>query len=272
MNQPGAPEVAAFAGPLVFALVIWWSSTLLVLYLDGLPPRTHRVSLLGSSLAAAVALYALHATRDVETVAAAYCAFASAVVVWGWLEMSFLTGRVTGPRTTPCPPDGTGWRRWRYAIEAILYHEIALLVVGGIVLAIGWGHANVVGAGTFLVLWVMRLSAKLNLFLGARNPGEEYLPDHLRYLGTYFRRRPMNWLFPWSVVVPIGVLMVLFRIAAAVDATPFQTAGTMLVAALLSLAVLEHFLLMVPLSSTGLWSLGMKSRRREPAVATVKSD
>jgi putative photosynthetic complex assembly protein 2 len=263
--------LAAFAGPLVFALVIWWTSTLLVLYLDGLPRRTHWLSLLGSSVVASVALYGLWSTRDVETVWSAYCAFACAIVVWGWLEMSFLTGRVTGPRTTALPADGTGWRRWQYAIEAILYHEIALLAVGGLVMAIAWGHANVVGAGTFFVLWIMRLSAKLNLFLGARNPGEEYLPEHLRYLGTYFRRRPMNWLFPWSVVVPIGVLMVLFRMAAAVDATPFQTAGTMLVAALLSLAVLEHFLLMVPLSSTGLWSLGMKSRRREPAVASAKS-
>jgi putative photosynthetic complex assembly protein 2 len=264
--------MGAFAGPLVFALVVWWASTLLVLYLDGLPKKTHRFSLLASTLAAGLGLYALHATRDLETVGAAYCAFSSAILVWGWLEMSFLTGRVTGPRTTACPPDTTGWRRWRYAIEAILYHEIALIGAGAVVFAIAWGHANIVGAATFFVLWIMRLSAKLNLFLGARNPGEEYLPDHLRYLATYFRRRPMNWLFPWSVVVPVGVLMVLFKVANAVHATPFQTAGTMLVAALLSLAVLEHFLLMVPFSSTGLWNIGMKSRRRGAQAAAAEAD
>jgi putative photosynthetic complex assembly protein 2 len=261
-----------FLAPVGFAVLIWWTSTLIVLYLDGLPARTHRWSLLASALVAVAGLWALQSTRDLTTVGAAYCAFASAIFIWGWLEMSFLTGRVTGPRTTACPPDIHGWRRWKYAIEAILYHEIALLAVGGIVVAVTWGHANVVGAATFTVLWVMRLSAKLNLFLGARNPGEEYLPDHLRYLATYFRRRPMNWLFPWSVVVPVGVLMVLFKLAGAVNATPFQVAGTMLVAALLLLAVVEHALLMVPFSSTGLWNIGMKSRRREPAVVTVKPD
>jgi putative photosynthetic complex assembly protein 2 len=82
----------------------------------------------------------------------------------------------------------------------------------------------------------------------------------------------MNWLFPWSVVIPVGVLMVLFRVAAAVHSTPFQVTGTMLVAALLALAVLEHALLMVPFSSTALWSPGLKSRRREAIAASAKPD
>jgi putative photosynthetic complex assembly protein 2 len=43
---------------------------------------------------------------------------------------------------------------------------------------------NQVGTGTFAVLWVMRISAKLNLFLGVRNLSEELLPPHLAYLGA----------------------------------------------------------------------------------------
>ena len=35
--------------------------------------------------------------------------------------------------------------------------------------ALTWGGANQVGTWTFLVLWVMRLSAKLNVFLGVPN-------------------------------------------------------------------------------------------------------
>ena len=33
----------------------------------------------------------------------------------------------------------------------------------------------------------MRQSAKLNLFLGVRNLGVEFLPQHLRYLQSFFR-------------------------------------------------------------------------------------
>ena len=47
----------------------------------------------------------------------------------------------------------------------------------------------------------MRESAKLNLFLGVRNLSEEFLPAHLAYLQSYFRRRSMNMLFPFSVTV-----------------------------------------------------------------------
>jgi 5-aminolevulinate synthase len=59
--------------------------------------------------------------------------------------------------------------------------------------------ANPVALWTYLILWGMRLSAKLNLFLGAPNVAEEFLPDRMYYLTTYFSKRPMNGLFPVSV-------------------------------------------------------------------------
>ena len=34
----------------------------------------------------------------------------------------------------------------------------------------------------------MRQSAKLNVFLGVRNLSEEFLPQHLHYLQSYFTR------------------------------------------------------------------------------------
>ena len=47
--------------------------------------------------------------------------------------------------------------------------------------------ANQVGLWTFVILWAMRQSAKLNVFLGVRNLSEEFLPEHLRYLETSLR-------------------------------------------------------------------------------------
>ena len=47
----------------------------------------------------------------------------------------------------------------------------------------------------------MHQSAKLNMFFGVPNLGEEMLPEHLRYLASFMTRRPMNMFFPVSVTV-----------------------------------------------------------------------
>jgi putative photosynthetic complex assembly protein 2 len=59
-------------------------------------------------------------------------------------------------------------------VRAILWHELGILAVGLVIVAITWNAPNQVGTGTFVVLWVMRTSAKLNLFLGVRNLSEEF--------------------------------------------------------------------------------------------------
>jgi putative photosynthetic complex assembly protein 2 len=68
------------------------------------------------------------------------------------------------------------------------------------------GCSNRVGLCTYLILWVMRRSAKLNIFLGVRNLSETFLPGTLcaRYLPTYFQRKPINPLFPLVVTVADG--------------------------------------------------------------------
>ena len=51
--------------------------------------------------------------RRQASVAGAYCAFTCALLVWGWQEIAFLLGCVTGPRRSACPHGATGWRRTR---------------------------------------------------------------------------------------------------------------------------------------------------------------
>ncbi|WP_337221294.1 DUF3623 family protein, partial [Vibrio parahaemolyticus] len=60
--------------------------------------------------------------------------------------------------------------------------------------------ANATALHSYLLLWGMRLSAKLNLHFGVRNFSEEFLPPHLLYLKSFFRRRRMNALWPLSIV------------------------------------------------------------------------
>ena len=248
-----------YIAPVLYTLFIWWFSTGVILYLDGLPRHTFRRSWLGATVVLLAALAGLAMTRANTSVGAVYCAFSCAVLVWGWQEISFLMGYVTGPRQTPCPKNCSEWTRFGHALQAILYHEIALVVLAVAVFGVTWGGENQVGPWTFMVLWIMRQSAKLNLFLGVRNLSEEFLPEHLRYLESYFRKRPMNLLLPISVTAATMLAALIWREALAAHAKPFEIAGFTLVAMMLTLAILEHWFLVLPLPATALWRWSLKS-------------
>lgn len=247
-------------GPVVFTLFVWWFSTGLILFLDRLPRSTFKWSMAAASGIAGAGLLALdHSSRD-ASVAGAYCAFASALSVWAWHECAFLMGYVTGPVTTACPPGATGWRRFSFAAQSILHHEVGIAVTAVAVVALTASGPNKVGMWTFLVLWIMRISTKINLFLGVRNIGEEFLPEHLRYIATYFARKPMNVFFPFSVTLTTGAMIFLLHDMAAPGASAFDIAAATFVVTLLALALIEHWFLVTPFPITALWSWSLKAR------------
>ena len=247
--------------PVIYPLLVWWGSTGVVLFLDGMPARTFRWSMLGVTVLMLGAMFGLAQSSDDTTVAGAYFAFTCGVMAWAWQEMSFLTGFLTGPRKQACPHHCRGWRHFGHGIQAILYHEFAIIVMACAVAVVTWRGANHVGLWTFMILWAMRQSAKLNLFLGVRNLSEEFLPDHLRYLERFFRRKAMNPLFPVSVSVSTIVAGMLVDQAMTAGASPFQLVGSTLLATLLGLGILEHWFMVLPLPSTALWKWSLKSRR-----------
>jgi putative photosynthetic complex assembly protein 2 len=251
--------------PALFTVFAWWFSTGVILYLDGLPLRTFRISLAGATLLALLALWGLSATAADDSVTAAYLAFLCALMVWGWQEMAFLMGLVTGPRRTPSAPDAKGLRRFLSAVMAILHHELAIICGAALIAAATWGGENLVGLWTYLLLWVMRLSAKLNLFLGVPNLAEEFLPDHLAYLQSYFRRSPMNLLFPISVTAGTVGTVLLFQAATAEGASAANVAGFTFLATMLALAVLEHWFLVLPIPSVLLWAWSLREDSRSEA-------
>ncbi|MCS7100926.1 MAG: putative photosynthetic complex assembly protein PuhE [Burkholderiaceae bacterium] len=255
-----------FALPVLAALALWWSATALALRLDRLPRATFRWTLAAASLLALAALAALVHLRDDTSARGAYLAFVGALVIWAWQELGFLTGTVTGPRRLPCRPGSRGIARARQALAAILYHELGVLAAAALIAVATWGGANQTALATFALLWVMRQSAKLNLFLGVPNTNEELLPPHLRYIATYFRRQPMNALFPFSVTVPILGVVWLVQQALAAEATPGSTTAHLLLAALLALGVLEHWLLVLPLPADALWRVALRERPLPPGA------
>lgn len=249
-----------------FAVFVWWFSTGLVLLLDGLPRGTFRWSLVISSLLAVAALIGLVRASGQTTVQASYCGFTCALLVWGWHELSFLTGWITGPRKQPSPDDAPRSERFGHAVSAILWHELAIAAVGVAILILTYDAPNQVGTWTFLVLWIMRISAKLNLFLGVRNTGKELLPEHLAYMGSFFRRRTMNGLFPFCVAASSVMLVAMALRLQEVD-RPWAAVGLVLVGTLLALAILEHLLLMLPLPSTALWRWALRERGHASGIA-----
>ncbi|MCY7315510.1 MAG: DUF3623 domain-containing protein [Rubrivivax sp.] len=258
-----------WALPIVFAVFVWWFATGIVMLLDGLPRTTFRWSHLLSSLLALAAFVGLAQTASHTGTAGAYCAFTSALLVWGWHELSFLTGWVTGPRKVPAAAGAQGWARFIQAVQAILWHELAIAASGALILALTWGQPNQIGLATFAVLWLMRISAKLNIFLGVRNLSLSLLPPHLRYLGSYFRQRAMNWLFPFVVSAATAVAVVLALRLMLQPSGSAAFTGTLLVLTLLVLAIVEHALLVLPLEATALWRWALRRHAAEPAVDCI---
>jgi putative photosynthetic complex assembly protein 2 len=254
--------MATHALPVLYTLFLWWFSTGLILYLNGLPRHTHKWTMLGATLLLIVGLAGLAATRADDGIAAAYVAFTCSLLVWAWQEVAFLLGYVTGPRRSPCPVGAAGWARARYAVQAVLHHELALIVLGAAVLLVTSGGVNQVGPNVYLILWIMRQSAKLNVYFGVRNLNENFLPRHLAYLQSYFRRRPMNALFPVSVATSTWVAVLVWQSAAETGLGPSEVTALTFSATLLSLAILEHWFMVLPLPSEALWHWAL--RRRDP--------
>jgi putative photosynthetic complex assembly protein 2 len=252
-----------------FAVVVWWAGTGAILYLDGLPRRTHPRTMAITTVIAALAIWGLWYGSGRTTVADAYCGFSCAILIWAWQEVAFLLGYVTGPRRSPCPPGARGWARAKAAFGAVAHHEAALVVLFAFVLAATWDRPNQTGLWTYVVLWTMRQSAKLNVFLGVRNLNAEFLPEHLKYLQTYFQRAPMNALLPVSLAAATIVAIPLWQAASASGASAFEVASASLVASLLSLAILEHALLVLPIPAERLWAWGMRSHAATAASAAV---
>ena len=254
-------------GPSLYCLAVWWFSTGVIVFLNNLPRRTFPVSFAAATLLALVSLHRLAASSHDVSVAGAYAGFTYGVLVWGWHEMAFFMGFLTGPRRTACAPGCRGWARFCQAVQACIHHELAIVLTGAAVVWACRGAPNQVGMWTFLLLWLMRLSAKLNVFLGVLNLGEPFLPAHLTYLLSFMARRRMNWLMPFSLCGGLLGVAWLARLALPPDILAASLTGLVFLVTMLALAVLEHALLVLPLPFTALWGWWLRNKSaRNPSL------
>ncbi len=143
----------------------------------------------------------------------------------------------------------------RESVAAILWHELALILNFAVLVWMQSGQPNHTALCTFALLWCMRVSAKLNLFIGIPLHGEQYLPPHLKYLASYFRYAKPGLWFVASVTGATGFWI--WLLWSGWHAHDTLSASWLLLASLLGLAILEHVLMVVPWSLDKLWGWAM---------------
>ena len=258
--------------PAAAVVLAWWGSTALLLHLDMRAQHSFPLSFGLASLLAVAAGVGIEHSSAIADVPHAYLAFACALALWGWLELGFLLGYLTGPGKLTCDPAWHGWQRFGHAFNALRDHEISLLGGALLVAALCWEAPNQVAVWTYLVLWAMRASAKLNVFLGVRNLSADFLPPHLRYLASYFRQAPMNRLFPVTVTLAVVVDVLLFEQALAATGDDYTSTALVLVATLLLLAIVEHWCLVLPVNLNALWQWQLREEEDVAPAATASAN
>ena len=246
--------------PLIFTIFVWWFSTGLILKINGLPKQYFKAIFTFSLIVLLFAFWGLGISSQQATVAGAYCSFTCAIMIWGWQELAFLLGYITGSRRADCPHGLSGIRRAWYAFQTINYHELTLLSLGIVIFLMNIDALNQTGFWTYIILWGMRQSTKINIFLGVLNFNEAFLPQHLKYLITYFRRKAMNLLMPFSILVSVLFLVPIWSHAAS-DSSAYEITSSALLGTLLALGLLEHLFLVMPFPSELLWKWGYKNHR-----------
>ena len=255
--------------PLLFALVMWFIGTGMIVWLDSRPRETFRSSLILAGLAAIAATGLVWATADDASAGGAYAGFAAAIVIWGWHEMSFLMGAVAGPNRAECPPNLGGWKRFTAATATVIHHELLIAATAILLFAVTWGEPNQTAPLTFLLLFALRVSAKFNLFLGVPNLSDEVFPAHLAYLKSYFRKARCNALFPFSILFGSALAAWAWIAAEWALAGSGMAASGRLLAGLAALGVVEHLFLVLPLRDAKMWRWASSSKTVAARAAII---
>lgn len=253
------PWLAAFA-----TLFLWWFSTGAILWrvrvADNGTAQDHVNSVIIGLPFFAIGAIAAQASVSDLSANGIYLAFLAALALWGWIELAFLSGVITGPNTQPCPPFAPPRDRFWRAVGTIAWHEAALVAT---LLGLGLatiGAANPFAFATFALLFVARISAKLNLFLGVPRINTQFLPRPLSHLASYFRMGRITAFFPISVSALTVFSALLLERAINVD-HPGMAVGYALLTCLCLLALLEHWFMVLPLPDEKLWRWMMPAKK-----------
>jgi putative photosynthetic complex assembly protein 2 len=246
--------------PFIVTVAIWFVATGLIAWADNRERATFSTSLAVGSMAGIAGLVLILLASLTAEVWAVYLAFVGALMVWGWHELSFLTGAAAGPRRRPCDPGLTGLARFRQGAATVMHHEVALAVTALLLISLSWNVPNQIGATVFVLMFAMRLISKINLFVGVPNTTSEMLPEQLAYLKTYFGRNRMTVLLVASIAAIACATAWFASLALAAPTGSAEMVGASLLTTLTLLGVLEHLFLALPFRDGMLWGWAMPTR------------
>jgi len=246
------------AEPTLIALLAWWFGTGIILLMVRLPQNKFPIARGFWTIISLAALFFIAKSMRDNSNSSTYIGFLSTIVIWGWHELAFLTGWICGSRKIKLEPNLQFWSRFKQSVEAIWHHELALFINLIVLLALQVGQPNHTAICTYTLLWLMRLSSKLNLFFGVPQVGEQYLPKHLTYMASYFRKCSGGpfFFFSMSISSIIWALIIFQAQSGQVEITLHWV----LLAALLGLAIVEHILMMIPFSIESVWGWALRNK------------
>lgn len=248
------PWIAALA-----ALFLWWFATGILLWrvhhADRGGPDDHIWSVILSLPLFAAGVLGVNFTLADASPQGVWFAFLSALAIWGWVELAFLSGVIAGPNTRPCPVGLDAMGRFRAAFCTVAWHEVLLASVVVALVVATRGAENAFALWTFLLLFLARISAKLNLYLGVPRINTDFLPRPLAHLSSYFRQGPVSGFFPLSVtLLAITVGCFMERLWTATKAEDQGAIiGFTLLSMLSALALLEHWFMVWRVRDDKLW-------------------
>lgn len=247
---------------LAMVLLAWWLSTGLILWrvrvadnaAFGKPrSRAHVVSVvLGLPLLGLGAWGAVVSGGD-ATARGVYIGFASALALWAWVELAFLSGVLTGPNRMASPAGLPLKTRFTRAFWAVAWHEAALLGLMVALIAALWAAQNQIAAATFALLLGARSLAKINLFLGVPRINVQFIPRPIAHMTSHFRMAPITGFLPLSIGVLGGATALLCQRAMGAVQPEIILTYTILTC-LAALALLEHLFMVLPLPDAKLWA------------------
>lgn len=238
--------------PVLIAILAWWVGTGVVLYLQQRIRPVRKPLIISLGLMASISLLAMVIGAQGIDIWQSYLGFFAAITLWGSIELSYYTGLIGGVHKRACPAGCDTGKRFRLALGASIWHELSVLFAGGVVMTLLHNADNLTGLYTFLVLWLMRWSAKLNLFFGVPNFNTDWFPKRLAYAHSYIRRAPVSWFFPVSVL--LACFFAAKMITTGLASPEVQSLVFILPGVLLSLAIVEHLFMALPIADSELWN------------------
>lgn len=235
----------------------WWVATGLIIAMQRSAP-TRITALWVATALAVLGIYEMQANANDGSAVGARRSFLGGAMLWGWVSVTFYGGYITGFVRDGLGVAAPAWSLVWPAIESTFVSDVMALLLMGVAWLLLRGDRNRVGLHALAIFWAVQQVAKLNVFLGVRNPAGNFLPAHLAHLRQFFGPLENSWFLAASVAALAG-LTVLCGVRATRAAHDGDRQAGILYATILGLAVLELIVLGIPFETTP-WDSFLRAR------------